>query len=86
MLSDKRKEKKKKRKKNRNGIKLDYEVVTNTQTGSGLGKMVARGFISNGAASVTLVDMSRCFLDEAVSELETLKKEVSSTCHISTSV
>lgn len=31
MLSDKRKEKKKKKKeKNRNGIKLDYEVVTNT--------------------------------------------------------
>lgn len=48
--------------------------------------MVARGFISNGAVSVTLVDMSRRFLDEAVSELETLKKEVSSTCHISTSV
>ncbi|XXH00519.1 hypothetical protein Hte_006866 [Hypoxylon texense] len=58
--------------------------VVITGGASGLGKMVARGFIANGASSVTLVDMSRRFIDEAVSELEELRREVSSSCKIST--
>ncbi|KAH9884072.1 3-oxoacyl-reductase [Xylariomycetidae sp. FL2044] len=63
---------------------MDGRSAVITGGASGLGKNVARGFIANGASSVTLVDMSRPYLDEAVKELESLKKEVKSSCQITT--
>ncbi|KAH8892120.1 3-oxoacyl-reductase [Thozetella sp. PMI_491] len=53
-----------------------------TGGGSGLGKMIARGFIRNGASSVTLVDVSKQHMDEASSELTALRDSIGSSCQI----
>lgn len=52
--------------------------------GSGLGKMIARGFIANGASSICLVDMNGDRLSAVKTELEALAKDLDKTCSVTT--